>query len=421
MANTYITNTAKFKPFSFQEMLQPYQMYTEAYNEADAQLNALYEDAATKAFNFGPNDTKEKAQYDEMMSKLKTASDALSAGDKNAFKTIKDINKEYRQTMIPIQQQIAKRAELAAEQRKLLASNPNLRFTKNYETAELGDITANSSFGIIDLDSIFKETATEFAAKTSKIYKDNFDPVPIGNTGYYNVKTGYGYTPEEFVDAFYGNNGSPKTNSDIYKFYKNKIDTIKARTDISPEIKAEMADAIYRGMEASAGEFTIKQIAGKDFNTNTKLSDVELQKYLNSVPKNTDFVFDGDIYHKDNAGRTYKIGTQKDNLNSSTSSGSTSVRGGRPTDTIKIKFKVKRKNHEVKSTDIIDLTGSVGKIFSYDNLPSYMQDEVNNYIGTDDTRNYNYYVDGNELIISPKKVEIKSTDEEVEDVQSVRF
>lgn len=33
MANLFITNTAKFKPFSFQEMLQPYMIYTEAYNK----------------------------------------------------------------------------------------------------------------------------------------------------------------------------------------------------------------------------------------------------------------------------------------------------------------------------------------------------------------------------------------------------
>ena len=63
MANTYITTNTRFKPFSFQEMLQPYQMYTEAYDKADAELNTLLEDAAIKGFNFAPHDTAEAAAY----------------------------------------------------------------------------------------------------------------------------------------------------------------------------------------------------------------------------------------------------------------------------------------------------------------------------------------------------------------------
>jgi hypothetical protein len=266
MANIFLTPTAEFKPFSYAEMLAPIAAYQEAYDAYDAQLNTLAEDAATKAFNFAAQDTKEKAQYDAIMKRLKDSADALLTNGLNAdiMREIRSINKDYRTSMIPLHQKIAKRAELANEQRKLLSSNPDLRFTVDYSTASLDNITSSSSYGIINLDKIYKDTATEFAGKTSKIQREDFDPIPIGSTGYYNVKTGYGYTPEEFKDAFYGNNGSPKTDSDIYKFYKEKVDAINARTDISNDVKIEMADAVYRGMEASAGEFTTKQIAGKN-------------------------------------------------------------------------------------------------------------------------------------------------------------
>lgn len=271
MANYFATKTAQFKPFSYQEMLAPIAAYQEAYDAYDAQLNTLAEDAATKAFNFAAQDTKEKAQYDAIMNRLKASADSLLANGLNAdiMKEIRSINKDYRTSMIPIHQKLAKRAELANEQRELLSSNPNLRFTVDYSTASLDNITSSSSYGIINLDKIYKDTATEFAGKTSKIQRDDFDPIPIGGTGYYTVKTGYGYTPEEFEDAFYGNNGSPKTDSDIYKFYKEKVDAINARTDISKDIKIEMTDAVYRGMEAAAGEFTTKQIAGKNVDSSS--------------------------------------------------------------------------------------------------------------------------------------------------------
>ena len=96
MANYFLTETAQFKPFSYQEMLAPVKAYQDAYNEADEKLNLLLEDAALKAFNFAPQDTAEKAVYDNMMSKLKDASDKLSSGDPTAFKTIREVNKDYR-------------------------------------------------------------------------------------------------------------------------------------------------------------------------------------------------------------------------------------------------------------------------------------------------------------------------------------
>ena len=54
MANTYITSTSKFKPYTFAEMLQPVQIYTEAYNKLEdelANLDVLAGDVAGKLNN----------------------------------------------------------------------------------------------------------------------------------------------------------------------------------------------------------------------------------------------------------------------------------------------------------------------------------------------------------------------------------
>ena len=396
MANTYITTNTRFKPFSFQEMLQPYQIYTEAYDKADAELNTLLEDAATKGFNFAPQDIAEATAYNTIIDRIRTASDQLANGlNPQLSKEINQLNKDYRKVMLPIQQQLNKRAELAAEQRELLAKNPNLRFTKDYSTASLKDITGSSTYNIIDLDDLYKTTAQEFSSKTSTLYRDNIDPTPIEGTDYYNVTTGFGYTPEEFIE------GLSNKNSDVYKFYKNKADAIDNRTDISTSIKEEMKAAVLKGMEASSGTFKTSQVKG---NSNSDASS-KMIKLADNL-----YELSGALYQYDEDGNLYKIGekpkgkTSSNNTSSSSSSGSSSdkKRIGRPDTSIAINFSRKG---EVKKTSIVDPT-EVGQSIRYSDLDLNMQEEVDKYIGDDETSNYNYYINGKKLTIVPKKITI---------------
>lgn len=256
MANIFLTPTAEFKPFSYAEMLAPIAAYQEAYDAYDAQLNTLAEDAATKAFNFAAQDTKEKAQYDAIMNRLKTSADALLTNGLNAdiMREIRSINKDYRTSMIPLHQKIAKRAELAEAQRTALQSNPDLRFTIDYSKANLNDIHAGSTYGIINLKDIENKAALDFATKTSALPVEK--ATPIGDSGYYNITTGFGYTPEEFEGAFTPNAlGEYDTNNPIYKFYQQKVAEIDARNDIGDNLKNEMKEAVKRGMRAGAGSF----------------------------------------------------------------------------------------------------------------------------------------------------------------------
>ena len=251
----YIIPNTRFKPFSFEEMLKPVMIYKEAYDKANAELNALYEDAATKGFNFASQDTAEKAQYDAMMNRLKSASDALSSGDKNAFKTIRDINKEYRQTMIPIQQQIAKRAELAAEQRNKQGSNPNLRFSKDFSKASLSDITASSSYETYNLKDIREAIGSEFAGLVSGYVRDDIPIKRVGTTNDYVYTTGVGYTKEQVDDAFYGNDGKPKEDSYIYQYYKQKANAIDSLEGVDDQTKTDMKNSIKEAIIANSGKF----------------------------------------------------------------------------------------------------------------------------------------------------------------------
>lgn len=252
MANYFLTETAQFKPFSYQEMLAPVKAYQDAYNEADEKLDLLLEDAATKAFNFAPQDAVEKAAYDNIISKLKDASDKLSSGDPTAFKTIRDVNKEYRKTILPIQKQLEKRAELIAEQRKYASLNPNLRFSTDYSKASLSDVTASSTYDMYDLNTITKDVKEEMSEFIKSVPRTDFKPIPIGKTSNVLVKTGYGYDATEFDKQM------QDTNSALYKLYDSKVANLNP--NMPDAIKQEAAEEIYNTMKANAGLFTFDTV-----------------------------------------------------------------------------------------------------------------------------------------------------------------
>lgn len=253
MANTYITTNTRFKPFSFQEMIQPYQMYTEAYDKADAELNTLLEDAAIKGFNFAPQDTAEAAAYNTIIDRLKAASDQLAIGlNPQLSKEINQLNKDYRKVLLPIQQQLDKRAELAAEQRELLAKNPNLRFSKDYSTASLKDITGSSTYDVYNLDTITEDVKKDMTDFIKGVPRTDFKPIPIGKTSNVLVKTGYGYDSNEFDEQL------QDTTSPLYKLYESKVANLNP--NMPDAIKKEAIKEIYNTMKANAGLFTFDTV-----------------------------------------------------------------------------------------------------------------------------------------------------------------
>lgn len=405
MANIFLTPTAEFKPFSYAEMLAPIAAYQEAYDAYDAQLNTLAEDAATKAFNFSAQDTAEKAQYDALMSRLKASADALLTSGLNAdiMREIRSINKDYRTSMIPLHQKLAKRAELTAEQRDLQKLNPFLRFSKDYSKSNLQDITASSTYDVIDLSKVEELTSSEFSGITSNMLRRPKYKSILGGQ-YYEVTDGYGYTPEEMYA------GLQNKDSKIYKFYEDtlsKLGISKFDTNTQKEIK----QSIISGMMSSAGKFDTQTVSNKNWTTTPKMTDDELQAYLDKVPNNSDFVFDGDLYHKDPNGRVFKIGTQGTGGNGGSNLKS---RIGRPQQGVKITFKTKRDNpNEIKkqSTSTFDPKGvdtGNSKIVTYSELPIYAQQEIDNYRGEDVVENYVYMYNekDNSLYIIPKDINV---------------
>lgn len=105
MANSYITSTSRFKPYTFAEMLQPVQIYTEAYNKVEdelANLDVLAGDVAGKL-----NNPKDKELVDKALAfqtELNNAMNNLYTNGLNADtrKQLVGLKAKYTKELNPI-------------------------------------------------------------------------------------------------------------------------------------------------------------------------------------------------------------------------------------------------------------------------------------------------------------------------------
>ena len=135
MANFAYTNNTTFKPFSFQEMLQPLAMYTEAHREVENAYSEL--DSQANAIGALANETNDPITYQKYKayeSALREqanilATQGLTPGSR---KSLLDLKGRYAKDITPIQNAITRRRALQDEQRKALLSNPTLMFQRNF-------------------------------------------------------------------------------------------------------------------------------------------------------------------------------------------------------------------------------------------------------------------------------------------------
>lgn len=302
----YLTPNTQFKPFSYQEMLAPVLAYKEAYDDADEELNTLMEDAATKAFNFGPQDVAEKEAYDNIMSKLKQASDSLVSGNVNAFKDIRNLNKEYRKTMIPINQKIAKRAELTKEQRLLQKANPYIRFDKDYSTESLEGITDASTYNTYDLSTIYTNTAKDTASLIAGLHRDQVGtPTKIKGTDSYSVVSGYGFTPDEWDEDM------QNTDSALYKYVQTaKEKATKGVTN--PFIKAEIEAGVEETIRNNIGKFETKLVkAGSSDSSGSRGPNTSIGDPINTDEEGNEYyVLGTNMWKKSSKGIWNRVATE---------------------------------------------------------------------------------------------------------------
>lgn len=134
MANFNLVIGSEFKPFSYEEMLAPVLMAT----QAQQQIEDTYDQLQSKA-NIWDEMADEQTdpisynRYKQYARDLETAARDLADNglNPNSRKRMLGLKARYSKDIAPIEQAYARRKELQDEQRKALLSNPTLMFQRN--------------------------------------------------------------------------------------------------------------------------------------------------------------------------------------------------------------------------------------------------------------------------------------------------
>lgn len=233
---TYLTLNSKFTPYTYEEILKPYQDRQKALED---KLAALEETSAKASLWEGILDpVADKAYYDsfnQFKSRLEDLSGKLSAGDASAVtkQELSKLKQEYNKQFAPMELKYAELKQTQEEQRKAALqaaiAGKNIRFTKDMQgvplSSALTDPTWNQ-YGTINLDDVAEQSVAAGASYGK-------------NAAFYNV---FGTTR--------GNIAPEDINTYLDKLYKQHIPT-GVSTALSDEIKEVINNSFLLGAQQS--------------------------------------------------------------------------------------------------------------------------------------------------------------------------
>ena len=191
MANYFVINN-RFRPYSFDELVKPYQMYNQAYREQEAAIDAAREKEFS-ANNLNPEyDAEAYGMYNSATDNLRKVSNELATQglSGNLMSRIRSTARDYSSTMNTLTE--AQKRLDSERDRRLKAGDG---YVYQQENLRIGDFlngrTPNTKGA--NLDAITKDIATEFSTRAKSISKDTWDKVFDKNGkvvgGYFDVTT----------------------------------------------------------------------------------------------------------------------------------------------------------------------------------------------------------------------------------------
>lgn len=210
MANYSFISNAKFRPFSYQEMLQPLQAYTQEYNTIQEGMGEL----GTKADVFErmaneQTDPQAYAIYKQYSNDLAAQAESLAKQGLTpaSRQGLIDMKRRYSSEIVPIEQAYKRRQELIDEQRKLQAQDSTLLFDRPASTLSLDELIANPALSPQSYSGALLSkqvgTAAQNLAKEVRENPRKWRTI-LGNQ-YYETIMQKGFRPDEIMQAVQNN------------------------------------------------------------------------------------------------------------------------------------------------------------------------------------------------------------------------
>lgn len=278
MASFNFVNTSQFRPFSYQEMLQPLAAYTQEYNAIEEGLGELGTKADVfKSLASQQNDPETYQAYMNYANELNSVANDLSNHGLNASSRRKlvDMKRRYSSDIIPIEQAFTRRKELTDEQRKARLQDDTLMYESEASTISLDDLIKDPSLSYKPVSGKnIRSAASQAAAAIAKEARKNpraWRQILDGQ--YHEAKIQKGASSEEVLAAMLGDiNADPRLKKIIddavsssgvmnWKGVKDKDGNL---TEYGENLLNQVRDYAGQGIWSAIGETTYKELVNRN-------------------------------------------------------------------------------------------------------------------------------------------------------------
>ena len=359
MANYSLVIGSKFSPFTYQELLQPALMATQAHQELENQ----YSELATKANVWEEMANEQTDPYAYQMYKkysddLKNQADILASQGLTpaSRKALVAMKNRYSSEITPIETAYKKRQSLIDQQREALLRDDTLIFDTDYRTASLDTLikNPNATFTPLSGESIAKRTAAMAKEAASAVLSDP-EYKSVFNSQYVQQKIMQGYDMSQVIAAAQRDPNAPKALLGIVDAIKGQVGYDKWSYDNKKKIDSY----INEGLEAAMGTPKIDVMSNRNFESYADRKRRKLDKERVKLAKKQ-FEYevkgakqpDGSYYKPLGGGRILK-----------TNPNGTSEIIGSTTDEVKAKVKAQQ-DLEKKLSEVVKVSGMKDKGFT---------------------------------------------------------
>lgn len=235
MANYFLTQTAQFKPFSYQEMLAPIKAYQDAYDALETEmtnLDILANSIKNKLNPNDPEDAKKIKEYEDFQNEMNSALENFynQGYNSNTKKRLNALKVQYAEDLDPINQAYERRLKDADFIRQQRITNPNLI------VEGVGESTSAYMYGNTPAPTVVNLNTVSEAAKNASTGLSKQFIEQIGLRGV-----------EGYIGRYLMYGVKKGITSDMVSEFTNYIDAIK--NDRTGQLQTSQGLALYNMFE----------------------------------------------------------------------------------------------------------------------------------------------------------------------------
>ena len=256
MSNYSLIVNSQFKPFSYQEMLAPTLMATQAHQELENQYGEL----ATKASVWEEMANEQTDPYAYKMYKtyandLEEQAGQLAREGLNAAsrRDMLNMRARYSKEITPIEQAYALRQKQAEQQQQALLQDPTLMLSRRAATTSLDDYIRNPQLAYESYSGklITAQAATAAAALSKQMRENPRKWRSILHDSYYETLMQKGFRVEDVLKAIQDN---PEAAQELTRIVEDAVNSSGVRNWGDQATIARAIDYAKQGLWSAVGE-----------------------------------------------------------------------------------------------------------------------------------------------------------------------